>query len=413
MNHLGINQQGLTCSGQSPFTFMDEKLPICTPNLRPSGHSTFPHDSTMPHVPYEQYTAQQGHFHSTFPPGTALPNMQYEHKSNQLIAQQGHAHSTFSSGTSMSDSQYEHKSNQHIVQHGHAHSTFAPGTSMAHMQYEHRSNQHIVQQGHAHSAFLPETSMSGTQYEHSVQQGNAHSTFFPGTAMPDMQYGHTSNHHIAQQGHAHSTFPSGTAINYMQNQPHSNQQIIKEENIQNVECQEFPRVPQTYGNCQESVNITHSSPSKSLKRGISNHQDKETPAESKRVLHEDTFSVERYQLLSNRCGQHLWDQFLTLELDLAQKLLRLHYGDKVSHIYNPLDYAIEPHKNFLLKYCNSEKQILFLGMNPGPFGMAQTGVRNNYSLAERKMGIENPRLCNENAFSCKPFQWHILSIAST
>ena len=46
----------------------------------------------------------------------------------------------------------------------------------------------------------------------------------------------------------------------------------------------------------------------------------------------------------------------------------------VTCIYNPLEYASEPHELFLRSWCNSPRKVLFLGMNPGPFGMAQTGV---------------------------------------
>jgi len=43
-------------------------------------------------------------------------------------------------------------------------------------------------------------------------------------------------------------------------------------------------------------------------------------------------------------------------------------------IYNPLVYAREPHETYLTKYGVRPKQVLLVGMNPGPFGMAQTGV---------------------------------------
>lgn len=43
-------------------------------------------------------------------------------------------------------------------------------------------------------------------------------------------------------------------------------------------------------------------------------------------------------------------------------------------IYNPLEYAWEAHKQFLEKYVDHKVKVLFLGMNPGPFGMMQTGV---------------------------------------
>lgn len=53
----------------------------------------------------------------------------------------------------------------------------------------------------------------------------------------------------------------------------------------------------------------------------------------------------------------------------------------VKYVYNPLEYAYNVHSNFLKKYCCGPKDILFLGMNPGPWGMMQTGVRRfHYNL---------------------------------
>ncbi|MEO8411735.1 MAG: uracil-DNA glycosylase family protein [Propionivibrio sp.] len=46
----------------------------------------------------------------------------------------------------------------------------------------------------------------------------------------------------------------------------------------------------------------------------------------------------------------------------------------VSHWYNPLAYASEPNEIYLRRYGNSRKQVVFIGMNPGPFGMVQCGV---------------------------------------
>ena len=45
-----------------------------------------------------------------------------------------------------------------------------------------------------------------------------------------------------------------------------------------------------------------------------------------------------------------------------------------AYIYNPLNYARVPHEKYLKQYGSSPKQVLLVGMNPGPFGMAQTGV---------------------------------------
>jgi single-strand selective monofunctional uracil DNA glycosylase len=43
-------------------------------------------------------------------------------------------------------------------------------------------------------------------------------------------------------------------------------------------------------------------------------------------------------------------------------------------VYRPLDYAWEAHEQYLRRYLRGSQPVLFLGMNPGPFGMAQTGV---------------------------------------
>ena len=59
---------------------------------------------------------------------------------------------------------------------------------------------------------------------------------------------------------------------------------------------------------------------------------------------------------------------------LAHAVDKLRFGPPVTHIYNPLAYAWAPHEQYLRRFGNSPKRVLFLGMNPGPFGMVQTGV---------------------------------------
>ncbi|HTV17166.1 MAG TPA: uracil-DNA glycosylase family protein [Polyangiaceae bacterium] len=46
----------------------------------------------------------------------------------------------------------------------------------------------------------------------------------------------------------------------------------------------------------------------------------------------------------------------------------------MTHTYNPLRYARAPHEAYLTRFGAAPKQVVLLGMNPGPFGMAQTGV---------------------------------------
>lgn len=52
----------------------------------------------------------------------------------------------------------------------------------------------------------------------------------------------------------------------------------------------------------------------------------------------------------------------------------LKFKDPIAYCYNPIEYAIKSFEQYVNKYCNSTKLILFVGMNPGPFGMCQTGI---------------------------------------
>ena len=58
------------------------------------------------------------------------------------------------------------------------------------------------------------------------------------------------------------------------------------------------------------------------------------------------------------------------------------------YVYNPLVYAWEAHKTYLQRYVDKPVKTMFLGMNPGPFGMAQTGVPfGEIDAVRRWMGI--------------------------
>ncbi|KAM9813779.1 single-strand selective monofunctional uracil DNA glycosylase-like [Neosynchiropus ocellatus] len=67
-------------------------------------------------------------------------------------------------------------------------------------------------------------------------------------------------------------------------------------------------------------------------------------------------------------------RFLQVELELNLHLRQLEFGEPVRYVYSPLEYAWDTHRCFVEKYCRAGQSVLFLGMNPGPFGMAQTGV---------------------------------------
>lgn len=59
---------------------------------------------------------------------------------------------------------------------------------------------------------------------------------------------------------------------------------------------------------------------------------------------------------------------------ICRDLEGLEFGEPVTHVYNPLEYARNTHQLYIEQYGDSKKRVLLMGMNPGPWGMAQTGV---------------------------------------
>uniref|UniRef100_A0A8C9C7J6 Single-strand-selective monofunctional uracil-DNA glycosylase 1 n=1 Tax=Phocoena sinus TaxID=42100 RepID=A0A8C9C7J6_PHOSS len=83
--------------------------------------------------------------------------------------------------------------------------------------------------------------------------------------------------------------------------------------------------------------------------------------------------------------------FLEEELRLNAELKQLQFSEPVGIVYNPVEYAWEPHRSYVTRYCRGPKQVLFLGMNPGPFGMAQTGVPfGEVSVVRDWLGVGGP-----------------------
>jgi single-strand selective monofunctional uracil DNA glycosylase len=76
---------------------------------------------------------------------------------------------------------------------------------------------------------------------------------------------------------------------------------------------------------------------------------------------------------------------------LSRDVSALRFAAPVARVYDPLDYARRPHAAYLDAYGDSRKRVVFLGMNPGPFGMAQTGVPfGDVASVRRFLGIEAP-----------------------
>jgi single-strand selective monofunctional uracil DNA glycosylase len=64
----------------------------------------------------------------------------------------------------------------------------------------------------------------------------------------------------------------------------------------------------------------------------------------------------------------------------------------VPFVYNPLEYARVPHEAYLERWgAAAPREVVMVGMNPGPFGMAQTGVPfGDVAMVRDFVGIREP-----------------------
>lgn len=85
------------------------------------------------------------------------------------------------------------------------------------------------------------------------------------------------------------------------------------------------------------------------------------------------------------------EQLKAIYRDLSLAVDGLAFDSPISHIYNPLVYARDPAEQYLDRGGQNRKQVLLLGMNPGPWGMAQTGVPfGTVTFVREWLGIEGP-----------------------
>jgi single-strand selective monofunctional uracil DNA glycosylase len=73
-------------------------------------------------------------------------------------------------------------------------------------------------------------------------------------------------------------------------------------------------------------------------------------------------------------SKEFWRKVYEIECQLYAELLTLPYPASICAVYNPLDYARALHCQFMAKFLDGPKDLLFVGMNPGPWGCCQTGV---------------------------------------
>ena len=100
----------------------------------------------------------------------------------------------------------------------------------------------------------------------------------------------------------------------------------------------------------------------------------------------------------------------TLSTKCDQAIKKIEENSEVDHATNPLDYAWPHHVQYLEQWGGLGARVLLLGMNPGPWCMAQTGVPFGATdVAQQFLGIE-PRalLTPPNAHPKRPIEWMAL-----
>lgn len=85
------------------------------------------------------------------------------------------------------------------------------------------------------------------------------------------------------------------------------------------------------------------------------------------------------------------DRLVEVYRALGQTCGSLAFEPPVAYVYNPLDYAWAPHEAYLRRYARAGVDAVLVGMNPGPFGMLQTGVPfGDVGMVRDWLGIEAP-----------------------
>ena len=96
---------------------------------------------------------------------------------------------------------------------------------------------------------------------------------------------------------------------------------------------------------------------------------------------------------------------LEISRRLSSEVDGLCFGPPVTHVYNPLNYAAASAEQFIQRFGEGPKEAVFVGMNPGPWGMAQTGVPFGEVAAVRDwMGIEIEVTKPKNEHPKRPVQ---------
>ncbi|XP_016950263.1 single-strand selective monofunctional uracil-DNA glycosylase [Drosophila biarmipes] len=105
-----------------------------------------------------------------------------------------------------------------------------------------------------------------------------------------------------------------------------------------------------------------------LKRKLNQQKDNLEEVATKKSFPNEGASI------SDFFGQPLWLKFYNTEVKLNEALDQLTPPPNIKCIYNPIVYASQLHCDYVRRFLSGPKKLVFIGMNPGPNGMAQTGI---------------------------------------
>jgi single-strand selective monofunctional uracil DNA glycosylase len=80
--------------------------------------------------------------------------------------------------------------------------------------------------------------------------------------------------------------------------------------------------------------------------------------------------MEAPRLSGPKTAARLAEAAWRLQLGLRQ----IEYGPPAAWVYAPWEYAWPLYASYLGRYARGQRAVLWLGMNPGPWGMLQTGI---------------------------------------
>lgn len=121
---------------------------------------------------------------------------------------------------------------------------------------------------------------------------------------------------------------------------------------------------------RRKLNLTNANIASSSNSEEQNRSDPDINSENKKPKIETNDNLHSSKYFNNSINSAILNAVKQLNFLIKE----LQFKDPIIYCYNPMDYAIKSFEQYVNTYCNKTKSILFVGMNPGPYGMCQTGI---------------------------------------